>query len=229
MEYLKILAVLALIYAVTGCTSMPNNAQTTVKEYSLPPIEQPTEAFVGDNMLYQGKTSTAKYLHVTKTIDGVTFDIYEGFYKALGDKDGKNFYAIIGNPGAVIKNPFADPAVALSVNSDSEVCVSTPFVVEAACYENGDPQEISRSIDSPQDFQQTLIYSGSNGSVIYVSYREFTGGMARDAFSNNVEYDMAKSNIIRYKGAEIEVIKYDNRSINYKVLKPFKPAVQYAY
>ena len=229
MKHLKLLAALALAFAVTGCTSLPNNAQTTIKEFSLPPIEQSTEAFVGDNMLFQGKTSTAKYLHVEKTIDGVAYDIYEGFYKSLGDKDGKNFYAIVGNSGGVIRNPFADPAVALSVNAKSEVCVSTPIVVEAACYEGGSPQEIFRSINSPQDFQQTLIYSGSNGSIINVSYREFTGGIARDAFSNNVEYDMDKSNVIRYKGAEIEVIKYDNRSINYKVLKPFKPAFEYTY
>lgn len=229
MKTTNCLFIFTLVYAATGCTSMPNNAQTSVKEFSLPPIEQTTEAFMGDNMLYQGKASTAKYLHVSKTIDGASYDIYEGFYKALGDKEGKNFYAIVGNPGAVIKNPFVDPALAISVNSDKEVCVSTPLVIEAACYEGGNPEEVARSIESPQDFQQTLIYSGSDGKVIKLSYREFTGGMARDAFSNGVEYDMDKSNIIRYKGAEIEVIKYDNRSITYKVLKPFKPAVEYKY
>ena len=225
MDTIKILFSLALVYVTTGCTSIPQNAQTSIKQFSRPPIGEVTEAFVGDNMLYQGKVSTAKYLHVKNMIDGVSYDIYEGFYKAVGDKNGKTFYSIVGNPGAVMKNPFVDPQVALSMNNEREVCVSTPFVTEAACYEGGEPEEISRSIESAQDFQQTLIYSGSNAQIINASYREFTGGMARDAFSNSVEYDMDKSNIIRYKGAEIEVIEYDNRSIKYKVLIPFKPAL----
>ncbi|MGI2022952.1 hypothetical protein [Shewanella glacialipiscicola] len=229
VKFFQILIAVFLAYSVIGCTSIPTNARTNVKEFSEPPIGEETAVFIGDNMLYQGKISTANYLHVQKMIDGVAYDIHEGFYKAHGDKDGKFFYSITGSPGAVIQNPFADPAVTLSVNSDKEVCVSTPFVTEAACYEGGTPEEVTRSINSSQDFQQTLIYSGNTGKIINISYREFTGGMARDAFSNNVEYDMSKSNIIRYKGAEIEVLDYDNRSIKFRVIKQFKPTMEYSY
>ncbi|MHA2743226.1 hypothetical protein [Vibrio harveyi] len=62
----------------------------------------------------------------------------------------------------------------------------------------------------------------SVGKKINISYREFSGGNARQAFTNDVEYDMSKSNTINYKGAEIEVIDYDNSSITYKVKKYFR-------
>ena len=41
------------------------------------------------------------------------------------------------------------------------------------------------------------------------------------AFSNDVEYDLSVSNIIRYKGAEMEILSADNMKISYKVLKNF--------
>jgi hypothetical protein len=70
-------------------------------------------------------------------------------------------------------------------------------------------------------FQQTLIYSGRVGNKINVSYREFSNNTARPAFNNDVEYDLSSSNTIGYKGALIEVIKADNSSITYKLIRNF--------
>ncbi|MCI2286140.1 IS982 family transposase [Colwellia sp. MSW7] len=56
---------------------------------------------------------------------------------------------------------------------------------------------------------------------INVGYREFSNNSARPAFNNDVEYDLSSSNLIGYKGASIEVIKADNSSITYKVIKNF--------
>ena len=74
--------------------------------------------------------------------------------------------------------------------------------------------------------QRTLIYSGKSGSKINVGYREFSGNMARPAFSNNVEYDLSESNQIGYKGALLEIIEATNRFITYKVLSNFNSATK---
>lgn len=71
-------------------------------------------------------------------------------------------------------------------------------------------------------FQQTLIYNGRDGDKINIGYREFSGNMARGAFSNEVEYDLTISNQIAYKSALLEVIDADNVSITYKVIRNFK-------
>ncbi|WP_151764733.1 hypothetical protein [Acinetobacter soli] len=70
--------------------------------------------------------------------------------------------------------------------------------------------------------QQALIYNGRSGNTISIGYREFINGIARSAFSNEVNYDLKASDTIVYKGAEIKVIKATNQSITYKVIKSFE-------
>jgi hypothetical protein len=69
--------------------------------------------------------------------------------------------------------------------------------------------------------EQTLIYSGRIGNRIKLGYREFSNGYARDAFSNEAEYDISESKQIGYKRALIEVIEASNTQITYKVLRNF--------
>ena len=101
------------------------------------------------------------------------------------------------------------------------MCVTSVSYQTAACYEGSFKIKEQTVVDS-QAFQQTLIYNGSVGEKINISYREFSNNSARNAFTNNVEYDMKKSNFINYKGARIEVISYDNTSIKFRVIKHFR-------
>jgi hypothetical protein len=88
------------------------------------------------------------------------------------------------------------------------------------CYK-GDYEVKTKISERGTSFQQTLIYSGRVGDKIKFGYREFSNNLARPAFNNDVEYDLSTSNIIGYKGAQIEVISSDNSGIKYKVLKNF--------
>lgn len=74
---------------------------------------------------------------------------------------------------------------------------------------------------SPNAFQQTLLYNGKIGTRITLGYREFTNNLARPAFSNNVDYDLAESTVVGYKGVRLEVIKATNTEITYRVLAGF--------
>ncbi|EGG28363.1 hypothetical protein IMCC3088_318 [Aequoribacter fuscus] len=56
------------------------------------------------------------------------------------------------------------------------------------------------------------------------TYREFTAtGYARDAFTQDVQYDLEEGTIIGFKGARIEVLDATNRSIRYRVIEHFPP------
>ncbi|OAN16481.1 hypothetical protein A3K86_10815 [Photobacterium jeanii] len=210
---------------LTGCSSsIPFNAQSTTEQFTLPSLNQSTQVYVGDYMIDEGVNVTDNYLIVKQPIDGAAYDIGKGDYKLLGtEKSGKMYFSHFStNGGYVIQGPLIDPPYALSPDDKDGLCVSTVFVKNATCYKEAQTEVVKKSIDSPSAFQRTLIYNGSVGKKINISYREFSGGNARQAFTNNVEYDMSKSNIINYKGAEIEVIDFNNSSITYKVRKYFR-------
>ncbi len=216
---LPILSILLL----SGCaTSIPQNAQTTVKNFSKPKLNVVTEAYIGDYMLDQGKATTKKYLTIENSIDGAFYNINQGSYSEMGHKNRKSWFTIYSiDGGFVTQGVFVDPPYALSMNKDEEICVSSVFVQEVKCYE-GNAEIKDKTIVSDASFQQTLIYNGSVGDKINISYREFSNDRARGAFTNDVEYDMSKSKVISYRGAKIEVISYDNSSIKFKVYKHFR-------
>ena len=77
---------------------------------------------------------------------------------------------------------------------------------------------------STRNIDQRLIYNGRLGSSVKFTYREFnSSGYARDAFTQDVQYDLDKGATIGFKGARIEVIDATNRQIRYRVLRHFPP------
>ncbi|MDX2322571.1 MAG: hypothetical protein QNK26_18460 [Moritella sp.] len=221
---MKKLLLVAALTSMVGCSSsIDYKPETKVNNYNTPEENLVSTAYVGDYMLDKGKQTTNKFLTVEELSDGSHYDIYAGSYKKYGQDKMTSYYSIHNgiNGGAVIQGFLADPPKFLSMNEDNDVCVSTVYMLEATCYTVRAKEEYL-VIESDSDFKQTLIYNGSVGDKLNISYREFQGGIARGAFTNNVEYDMSRSRLIRYKGAEIEVIDYDNSSIKFKVKKHFR-------
>lgn len=74
---------------------------------------------------------------------------------------------------------------------------------------------------SQRGFRRELVYNGGSGSVIILKYREFIDDFARPAFTQDLTYDLSKSEIIGFKGARIHVLEADNIKIKYNVLSYF--------
>lgn len=210
---------LPLIFLLcTGCVSVKyngGNIKTTKVDY--PPVGQTVTAYIGDNLVQKGIVVEESVLSVNRMIDGVGYDIPEGTYKQIGYDTENDFYSANG----VIANPFADPFKALSLSNkeNSKLCVITVFG-NAACY-SGDYERKTKVSERGTSFQQTLLYSGRVGNKINIGYREFSNNTARPAFNNDVEYDLSSSSVIGYKGAQLEVIKADNTSITYRLIRNF--------
>lgn len=79
-----------------------------------------------------------------------------------------------------------------------------------------DQSTIANSEDS---FRKELVYLGRSGDTIQLAYREFYNNMARPAFSNNIQYDLADSDVIGFQGARFKVISATNTLFTYKVIK----------
>lgn len=209
---------LIFIFFATGCTGIKlNGPETKTTKVNYPAINTIVTASVGDQLVQKGEIIEEKVLKVNSIIDGVLYDIPQGIYTQLGHDEKNDYFSSNG----VIQSLFADPHKALmaSKRGNSELCVVTVFNGKA-CYK-GDYEIKNKISERGTSFQQTLIYSGRVGNKINIGYREFSNSMARPAFNNDVEYDLSLSNLIGYKGAQIEVIDADNNSIKYRVIRNF--------
>jgi len=205
-------------FILSGCAVSYNPTPPSKEFVDYPEINQKTTARVGEQMVAKGVRYTGEALNLRSPVDGFWYKIMPGSYIKLGYVDDEEFFDPIG----IRKSALADEFQLMSVKKDSpyQVCVVT-VMASRTCYD-ADFEIKEVEFEQGASFQQTLLYSGKVGDKIRLGYREFSDGTARPAFSNDVEYDLSESNRVGYKGAELEVIEADNRSITYRVLQTFE-------
>jgi hypothetical protein len=71
-------------------------------------------------------------------------------------------------------------------------------------------------------FRRELVYSGVSGSAVRLTYREFSDGVARPAFTEDLSYDLSAGKEIGYKGARLRILKADNTGIRYELQRPLE-------
>jgi len=81
---------------------------------------------------------------------------------------------------------------------------------------------IEKLITDETNFVQELIYNGRISDNLKFVYREFSNEMARPAFTQEVQYDLATSNIIGFKKLRMTVIEATNTEITYRLDKNFE-------
>lgn len=229
----RIVLVVLIGAGVVGCAAPKYNYTPEATQISRPPLNTETTAYVGDQMLTQGKVIKQDALIVKSPIKvGMSYSIGAGQYLKTGFDEKADYYS--GNNPLDAKSgklerssSLWDMPHSLMINKlDNKICVITitnqmgcAADVPAQSYELGSAETLNNN-----SFQQTLIYSGRVGNKINVGYREFSSNLARPAFNNDVEYDLNESKTIGYKGALLEVIEATNQLIKYKVVKNFNLA-----
>ncbi|KQW79744.1 hypothetical protein [Brevundimonas sp. Root1279] len=77
-------------------------------------------------------------------------------------------------------------------------------------------------VSVPRDsLTRQLAFTGISRGVVSLEYREFSGDMARPAFTQVATYDLADGTTIGFRGARIEVLSADNTEIRYRILRTF--------
>jgi hypothetical protein len=74
-------------------------------------------------------------------------------------------------------------------------------------------------------FESTLTYSGKEGTVIKIIYRESSDDFARPAFNQELTYDIADDKVITFRDTKIRILKATNSMIKFVVLE--SPAYTY--
>ena len=230
----KIIFGLSSLTLLLGCASVPLNYAPVVEQISRPSINETTTATLGDLMLEQGTATLTEGVYVPEENNIKGFILSPGFYPKTGEEKGRVFTSFemqrsgnglghVSLQGGLIGQTFLPRSIRFD-REKQQTCAIAPNVYgmnQPVCDTEYPYQFTQRPLISSNNFQQTLIYSGRVGDRIRISYREFSGNMARSAFTNEAEYDLNESKIIAYKGARIEVIDADNEKIRYRVLSNF--------
>ena len=217
---------LLISLCVSACASLPPSQKFTVEDKSFPSLNVATTQELGDTLVSYIRATSAPSFRPVGTPD--CFQNLEGVYGGMISKQGVlkpisetkryDFYETTGSAPAVrfcydkekVRWRAADgmgkcDAIALP----SWFCAEGSF--EPATY-----------VDLTQpNFRQELIYNGKVGNAVRFLYRELSGGYLRDAFTQEIQYDLSEGSEIGFKGARLKVLNATNRSITYEVSKHF--------
>ena len=227
----KIFFISIIISILSACASPNYNYVPEVLDISEPPIDSINVAYVGDPMLRQGAYSEHyAILLKKKTKVGAigTYTFEPGYYTKRGDGANGDFGFYLpsqyGQQGRVIRGALTDPFQIIQAYHNKQKICGVSTLNGKVCTSNTEYKVTTQQATTADAFQQTLIYSGRIGNKINLSYREFSGSIARPAFNNDVEYDINQSNVVGYKGARLEIIEATNELIKYKVISNFNRA-----
>lgn len=216
-----ILAINIVILFMSCATSikLTDTVRTDSQYYIIPEIGTQATVYIGEPLIKEGRSSAqdAIILNNDNGTAGVTAFHPAGIYKMIGKKKDTFVYQhrmiMPGMIGTVYPQIIEEPdgkVYLVLLNNNKKLLNSSEYSKRKVVEETGD------------DFEQTLIYTGAEGTVLKFSYREFSNNMARAAFTVDATYDIRTDKVIRFRGALLEIIKVDNQSITYKVLSGFQ-------
>ncbi len=230
-RYMAAFAAISSAVLVSACATPTYNYRPPAREVSAPPIGVVSTARVGDVMVEQGRYEELDAIRLTEPVKvGAigTYSFTPGTYAKKGQNKQGEYFNESGLPGSgrVQAGALTDPFEAILLKPDGATLCGVSVFGAAVCKDNVALTRTKVPNLTSDAFQQTLIYSGKVGDKINISYREFSGNIARPAFNNDVEYDLKESKTIGYKGALIEILEATNQSIRYIVRQNFNSATQ---
>lgn len=85
------------------------------------------------------------------------------------------------------------------------------------------------TVENRDDFYVDVLYQGVSKGEVKISYREFSSGLARPAFTQDVTYELSKDGTatIGFKGMRIKVLKATGESIEYILEQPMPSLTKY--
>ena len=212
---------------VAGCTTVTPITASVTEKFE-PPSDLVIERELGDWLVRYQYAVTKPSYKIVGNLDPDPLNQFEvgTILEPLGEDETFQY--------------FRSPSALQSFVNTSLVCRHKPTGTWQSNVGTGECTEISRvtlggyfekiatepanwvDVGSP-NIQQQFIYNGRIDNYVKFTYREFSvGGYARDAFTQDVQYDLNEGNVIGFKGSRIEILEATNRVITYRVLSHFK-------
>ncbi len=77
----------------------------------------------------------------------------------------------------------------------------------------------SHSGETISEITEEIFYGGVSGSSLRLSYEEFTYPIVRPTFTQELQYDLARSRTIKFRDYTMQIDSADNSSITFRVLE----------
>ena len=129
-----------------------------------------------------------------------------------------------GKKGFVIQCSEYSKSIGIHISPDGTVgsgWINPPatIVIQAENKWTKEPLFVkTESVTEEGSFAAELIYSGLSQDTIRISYREFSGDLARPAFYQELIYDLSESKRITFRSIVLEIIEATNSSLTFKVI-----------
>ncbi|MCY3812063.1 MAG: hypothetical protein OXH15_09730 [Gammaproteobacteria bacterium] len=218
------LIALAALVVASGCVIVSRNHEIQEVRFSEPPIGAVATVGIGESLLKEGMSIEIDAIHLTRDVPvSLACTVRSGTYTKDGETRQGAFYSPSrhGDPGKILRAPLSDPVRAVHVPARSDrICVVDMFNLKW-CKKGQLWLETTQLAVSDRAFQQQLIYNGIHAGRIRIGYHESSPSVTRPAFNTEVEYDLAQSNLLTYKGARVEVLDASPESITFRVLSHF--------
>jgi hypothetical protein len=214
-----------LVFIIIACASSVPIKQN-VENISYPALNTITINNIGDILLSQGVLTTYPAIEIMNEISAPGLvgrgSIVKGIYIGVSKEGNDTIYKPRPNDAMMTE------AVGVFFLAGSDDALNVAWrggfgnLVKGKRIDVAYYKTTTAAIETSSDFQQTLIYTGKEGNIIKATYREYSGNLARPAFTVDVTYDLKDSDIIAFRGARLQILEATNTSIKYKVLSNFK-------
>lgn len=215
-----VLVSLMFLFVLVGCTTMMPTGYIApeVTKYRIPEVGIESSASIGDPIIKEGTETERNAVLLKKEYGTAGWTAYHpvGVYKLIGSNGGDQIFqfdeSFSNGWGFVYPQIVEDSEgnVFLMTNSGKKPLPQNEY------------EKVKVDQEDSGDYQQTLIYTGSEGNNIKFTYREFIDDMARPAFTIDTTYDVSADSVIKFKNVSIQVIEFNNQEIKYKLLSGFQ-------
>ena len=219
-NYAGVLATTVLTVSVLGISM-----QARAAEKVTPALNTRATTQVGGQLLHQGTYHPQTAIHLLAEIkfgERHQYTLTPGYYIRTGTSFDAETYTPADGPdaGRVKKAPGAITLQGsfLYSNDGKTIGVITNFYQAVNAQAQGITRTI-RPVVSTESIQRLLFYGGKTGTKIKIAYRELWKNITRPSRDVFVEFDLADSMIVEFKGARIQVIEATGESVRYRVLR----------
>lgn len=236
---LKIISA-SIFFLLVGCASTENIKRINISSQiiNFPETNIEAEAEIGQTIVSKSNLTILPAITIDKDVSETikqslmnnrhsgTTTIHAGTYKKTSENPDGSFFPddagvfdFMGGKikwpiGIFVPNDLSKPAVMFTYHQ----------TMGATGFEFGvTPLQIKKTTVQQwgmDSLKKELIYGGLSQKTISISYREFSDGTARPAFTQEIKYDLTDGDVIGFRGARFKIIKASNILLKYKVLKP---------
>lgn len=241
MSVIAIVILAALLTSACGTTTQWRSVENSYERIDRPPVDQKSTVELGFTLLLKLSKQERKELRLANELtkgDGFfTFALHAdpGTYTLEQENDSFLFFfptrgnsmwctyrglslrsgirvSKTGHKPPVLFSP--SPCPAPKRNGSNNILYGIP---------REDPEFIIRDVEilGVRYFRQELIYNGRVANHVRFIYREASPAGIREAYTQELQYDLSESDIIGFRGARIQIFDATNIELTYKVLATF--------